>query len=320
MHQDGIGDDGAEELIFKVALVGPVNAGKTTLARRLVQCSGSDLLPDIAGDDQSGVDPVDPATVVPTVGVDFASLVLENAAPGLAVRLQLWDTAGGDSNESTHSVALRGAAAVLVVYDGSAAPDLLQAAEDDVGSHWLALAEENGIATRLVVANKIDLRSAGRKDQLNSLAIPCSAHTGRNVLLLLRRIVEECLQQMDVVAPWRSNTARLKQQKKADAAATKQASKSALKPPPKPGTTAVPVDSPPQAGAGAHEPSDSEPSNDSDAEAAGGERRDRKAKKKEAMPTWKKVAGVCLGLLVIAIIVVAVLWFLGVLPPGSDEE
>jgi small GTP-binding protein len=88
----------SDEFVFKVAVIGDHNVGKTTLVKRFVDDT---FQPNVA----------------PTLGVDFYSRVLEGVEEGVNVRLQFWDTAGAEKYNSLVSTVFRGASAVIVCFD-----------------------------------------------------------------------------------------------------------------------------------------------------------------------------------------------------------
>jgi small GTP-binding protein len=92
------GMNAALSTVFKIVLVGPEGAGKTSLCERFNGSYKESSAP------------------LPTVGVDFCQL-RPTDADGNAYQLQLWDTAGGDRYEKVVDSYFRQAHAFIAVVD-----------------------------------------------------------------------------------------------------------------------------------------------------------------------------------------------------------
>jgi small GTP-binding protein len=125
--------------LFKVAVAGDENVGKTSLIRR--SCDGK-------------FDPVHATTI----GVDFQSKVVPFAAG--QVKLSIWDLAGQDRFQVVRAGMYRGSRAVALVFDLASPATLEHLAA------WRAEIQANvPTAKLLVVGNKLDLvkdRGAGK--------------------------------------------------------------------------------------------------------------------------------------------------------------
>lgn len=106
-----------KEFVFKIVVVGDYSVGKTTFIQRLLQvplpssaASGESVQPTPAPNAEIPV-------VSPTVGTDFYSRLIPSILPGVAVRLQLWDTAGLEKYSAQYSNTYRNASFVICVFD-----------------------------------------------------------------------------------------------------------------------------------------------------------------------------------------------------------
>jgi hypothetical protein len=107
-----------DEFIFKIAVVGDVGVGKTAALASFKQCAAACgyNYASLSGDD--GTPWADkPPTFEPSIGVDFSSIVLLNVRPRVNVRMQFWDVSGAEKAGPSLAVAMRSAAAAIVVYD-----------------------------------------------------------------------------------------------------------------------------------------------------------------------------------------------------------
>jgi small GTP-binding protein len=91
-------EEGLEEHLFKILVVGDIGTGKTSIIKRYVHGIFS-------------------ANYKSTIGVDFALKVLEQPKEKRTLRLQLWDIAGQERFGNMTRVYYREAAGGIVVYD-----------------------------------------------------------------------------------------------------------------------------------------------------------------------------------------------------------
>ncbi|MCG8426150.1 MAG: GTP-binding protein [Chromatiales bacterium] len=119
-------------LVKKVCMIGDFGVGKTSLVARFVHSVFSDKY-------------------LTTVGVKIDTKVVE-LPDGEAIKLVLWDIAGTSALSTTEQKYLRGAAAYLLVVDGTRAETLNSAlALDSTAQQFL------GGVPRILVINKHDL-------------------------------------------------------------------------------------------------------------------------------------------------------------------
>lgn len=120
--------------LFKVAVAGDENVGKTSLIRRY--CEGKFDTSRIA-----------------TIGVDFQTKIVE--LPAGPVKLSIWDMAGQDRFQVVRTGMYRGSRAVALVFDLSTPATLEHLAA------WREETKANAPAAKpLVVGNKMDLTAA----------------------------------------------------------------------------------------------------------------------------------------------------------------
>ncbi|KAM0947042.1 putative small GTP-binding protein [Dioscorea sansibarensis] len=130
----GRDDDGGEEYLFKVVIIGDSAVGKSNLLSRYAR---------------NEFNPHSKATI----GVEFQTQSME--IDGKEVKAQIWDTAGQERFRAVTSAYYRGAVGALVVYDISRRTTF------DSVSRWLQELEthsDNTIA-RILVGNKCDLEN-----------------------------------------------------------------------------------------------------------------------------------------------------------------
>ena len=147
----------------KVCVLGAFGVGKTTLIRRFVESSFSEVYLTIVGVK------VDKKTL--TVGTESLTLIL-------------WDVAGQDEVNAVRMSYVRGAAGYLLVADGTRTETLTVARSIHAG-----VVAEVGLIPFLLLLNKSDLHEAWdiSKDPVDSLAnegwivIRTSAKTGEGV-------------------------------------------------------------------------------------------------------------------------------------------
>jgi small GTP-binding protein len=146
--------------LFKVAVAGDENVGKTSLIRRY--CEGK----------------FDTSRVA-TIGVDFQTKVVE--LPSGSVKLSIWDMAGQDRFQVVRTGMYRGSRSVALVFDLSQ-PDTLKHLEA-----WRAEVQENAPAAKpVIIGNKLDLvsaRGAGKAfaDSIGAPYVETSAQSGEGV-------------------------------------------------------------------------------------------------------------------------------------------
>jgi small GTP-binding protein len=146
--------------LFKVAIAGDENVGKTSLIRRY--CEGKFESSRVA-----------------TIGVDFQTKVVE--LPSGPVKLSIWDMAGQDRFQVVRTGMYRGSRTVALVFDLAVPATLERLAA------WRAEVQANAPAAQLmVVGNKLDLakaRGAGKAfaDSIGAPYVETSAQSGEGV-------------------------------------------------------------------------------------------------------------------------------------------
>lgn len=127
-------DQGGEEYLFKIVLIGDSAVGKSNLLSRFARNEF---------DNNSKA----------TIGVEFQTQVVE--IDGKEVKAQIWDTAGQERFRAVTSAYYRGAVGALIVYDISRRTTF------DSAKRWL---DELGVhcdtaTVRMLVGNKCDLEN-----------------------------------------------------------------------------------------------------------------------------------------------------------------
>ena len=158
---------------FKFVLVGDLHTGKTSLIRRFV--------------DDTFVENTES-----TVGIDFKIKTIN--INGLKVKLQLWDTAGQERFKTITNSYLRGAHAVLIVYDCNN-KDSIQSCLD-----WIR--DSNNVNVRCIVGNKSDLNhnsTLGKElaEKHNIFWFEVSAKTDHYVGMMFYSLAERCILTME---------------------------------------------------------------------------------------------------------------------------
>ncbi|KAI3461815.1 hypothetical protein Pfo_018478 [Paulownia fortunei] len=127
-------EEGGEEYLFKIVVIGDSAVGKSNLLSRFAR------------------DEFDHNSKA-TIGVEFQTQVLE--VDGKEVKAQVWDTAGQERFRAVTSAYYRGAVGALVVYDISRKTtfDSIKRWLDELSTHC-----DTAVATMLV-GNKCDLEN-----------------------------------------------------------------------------------------------------------------------------------------------------------------
>ncbi|XP_039138288.1 ras-related protein RABA5d-like [Dioscorea cayenensis subsp. rotundata] len=130
----GRDDDGGEEYLFKVVIIGDSAVGKSNLLSRYAR---------------NEFNPHSKATI----GVEFQTQSME--IDGKEIKAQIWDTAGQERFRAVTSAYYRGAVGALVVYDISRRTTF------DSVARWLQELETHSDSTiaRILVGNKCDLEN-----------------------------------------------------------------------------------------------------------------------------------------------------------------
>jgi small GTP-binding protein len=154
-------------------MIGDFGVGKTSLVQRYVHSVFSDRY-------------------LTTVGVKISTRE-QTLADGRLLKLVLWDIAGSDTLTSVEEKYLRGAAAYLLVADGTRRLTLDNARALDARAQELL-----GPVPRLLAINKRDLSEDWETDDTELAAqdwpdrplVRCSARTGENVDAAFARLAE----------------------------------------------------------------------------------------------------------------------------------
>lgn len=140
-------DEGGEEYLFKIVVIGDSAVGKSNLLSRFARNEF---------DSNSKA----------TIGVEFQTQVVE--IDGKEIKAQIWDTAGQERFRAVTSAYYRGAVGALIVYDITrrSSFDSVKRWLDELGTHC-----DTAIA-RMLVGNKSDLDNIREvsRDEGKSLA------------------------------------------------------------------------------------------------------------------------------------------------------
>ena len=120
------------DYLFKLLLTGDVGVGKTSLLLRFADDNFNTCL-------------------LPTIGIDFKIKTIK--LDGKVIKLQIWDTAGGERFCVITPAYYRGANGIIIVYDVTD-----QRSFDHV-EHWLADSDKHASSNvhKLLIGNKCDL-------------------------------------------------------------------------------------------------------------------------------------------------------------------
>lgn len=170
---------------IKIVLVGPSNAGKTSIAKRF-STDQFDEFQDM------------------TVGSAFFSKQVHSKKNKASARVELWDTAGSEKYKSMAPMYFRNAAGALLVFDQTAPSSF-----DDVERVWLPdLLPHLKNSTQFIVmcGNKADAVRASEEHQLFIAKVETmcatrgikffatSAKTGQNVAEVFETLVDDILE------------------------------------------------------------------------------------------------------------------------------
>ncbi|XP_023549172.1 ras-related protein RABA5b-like [Cucurbita pepo subsp. pepo] len=127
-------DQGGEDYLFKIVLIGDSAVGKSNLLSRFARNEF---------DNNSKA----------TIGVEFQTQVVE--IDGKEIKAQIWDTAGQERFRAVTSAYYRGAVGALIVYDISrrSSFDSVKRWLDELGVHC------DTATIRMLVGNKCDLEN-----------------------------------------------------------------------------------------------------------------------------------------------------------------
>ncbi|TYH10569.1 hypothetical protein ES288_A07G187400v1 [Gossypium darwinii] len=127
-------EEGGEEYLFKIVLIGESAVGKSNLLSRFARNEF---------DNNSKA----------TIGVEFQTQVVE--IHGKEIKAQIWDTAGQERFRAVTSACYRGAVGALIVYDITrrSSFDSIKRWLDELSTHC-----DTAVA-RMVVGNKCDLEN-----------------------------------------------------------------------------------------------------------------------------------------------------------------
>ena len=150
--------------VKKICMIGDFGVGKTSLVARFVHSVFSEKY-------------------LTTVGVKIDTKLV-NLPDGETVKLVLWDIAGSSALSSVEQKYIRGAAAYLLVVDGTRSETLKSALELDQTAQTFL-----GSAPRILIINKHDLKDQWEitEEELTDLTAHerplafCSALTGEGV-------------------------------------------------------------------------------------------------------------------------------------------
>jgi small GTP-binding protein len=170
---------------IKIVLVGPSNAGKTSIAKRFTT-DQFDEFQDM------------------TVGSAFFSKQVHAAKHGTSARVEVWDTAGQEKYRAMAPMYFRNAAGALLVFDQTAPSSF-----DDIEKIWLPeLLPHMKNSTQFIAmcANKADAAEAFPEATEALMArvramcssrgialFPTSAKTGQNIGEVFGHLVDEIL-------------------------------------------------------------------------------------------------------------------------------
>ena len=170
---------------MKVVLVGPSNAGKTSIAKRFTT-DQFDEFQDM------------------TVGSAFFSKPLHSTKHNVTARVEVWDTAGQEKYRAMAPMYFRNAAGAVLVFDQTSAPSF-----DDLESVWLPeLLPHMKNSTQFIVmcGNKADLQTQVDDTTVQFLSrveamcssrgiklFATSAKTGQNIFDVFSFLVDEIL-------------------------------------------------------------------------------------------------------------------------------
>ncbi|KAK4492172.1 hypothetical protein RD792_002970 [Penstemon davidsonii] len=129
-----MGEEGGEEYLFKIVVIGDSAVGKSNLLSRFAR------------------DEFDHNSKA-TIGVEFQTQVVE--VDGKEVKAQVWDTAGQERFRAVTSAYYRGAVGALIVYDITRTTTFESTKRwlDELNTHC------DTTAARMLVGNKCDLEN-----------------------------------------------------------------------------------------------------------------------------------------------------------------
>ncbi|KAJ8774351.1 hypothetical protein K2173_011600 [Erythroxylum novogranatense] len=127
-------DEGGEEYLFKIVIIGDSAVGKSNLLSRFAR---------------NEFNPHSKATI----GVEFQTQIMD--IDGKEVKAQIWDTAGQERFRAVTSAYYRGAVGALVVYD------ITRQSTFESVTRWLdeLKTHSDSSMARMLVGNKCDLES-----------------------------------------------------------------------------------------------------------------------------------------------------------------
>jgi len=150
-------EDGINEFLFKILVVGDIGTGKTSIIKRYVHNIFS-------------------MHYKSTIGVEFALKVI-NWDPKTEIRLQLWDIAGQERFGNMTRVYYKEAVGAFVVFDVTRIATFEAAAKwkSDIDSKVTVGIEEKPIPV-VLLANKIDLAKDGFVKTPSQMDQYCKEH------------------------------------------------------------------------------------------------------------------------------------------------